>query len=291
MNAEGGREQSAARWRVNADASNDEVYPVLVRDPVWNCFALADLEPPLRAYSQFVLASRGASSALCLILRHPVLGEVVSPSGEEEGIAAILQAVALPERPLLQVYEAHISLLQRYYRPETDAGWRRLQRMAITSTSWCPCRPETPRPIRQLTAADVPALQAFYTRHGQGRFSAALFAQNLFFGAYEDTSIVAAGGTHVLAHRSHLAVLGAILTAPDRRRQGYATAITSALVAQLFAQGFPLVLLNVLRDNGDAIRVYRRLGFQTQYQLVTGMGVRRPECSGRVLRQDLGPLP
>lgn len=273
----------AAGWRVSTDASDEEVASVLSCDPVWNCFALADLEPPLRGSSQFVLASRGASCALCLILRHPVIGEVVSPWGEQEGIEAILQEVMLPARPLLQMQEAHVALLARFYRPET-ANWGRLLRMALTAASWYPHLDEPPHPVQQLTAADLPALQAFYASSAAGRFAGALFAQNLFFGAYEGASLVAAGGTHVLAQRFPLAVLGWILVAPSARRQGYGTALTSALVAHLFAQGFPLVVLNVLEDNDDAIGIYQRLGFQTQHHVVTGRSVQRSARSPRAIR-------
>ena len=37
-------------WRITRDATNDEAYAILSQDPVWNCFALADLELPLRDY-------------------------------------------------------------------------------------------------------------------------------------------------------------------------------------------------------------------------------------------------
>lgn len=274
-------------WRVSADASDEEVFSVLARDPIWNCFALADLEPPLRAYSQFALASRGAERALCLILRHPVLGEVVAPYGDEAGLAALLQEVALPEHPLLQVQEAHLSLLQRYYQPAPDESWRGMRRMAVAASDLAPHTYELPYPLMRLTAADVTALRAFYARYAEGRFSEALFAQNLFFGIYEGADLIAAGGTHVLAHRAHLAVLGGILTAPSARRQGYATALTSALVTYLFAHNFPLVVLNVFSDNDAALRIYQRLGFQTQHHLVTGKSLRRPAGAPPGLRMDV----
>ena len=79
-----------------ADAANDEAYAILSQDPIWNCFALADLEPPLRDYSQFAIASQDQSNerAICLILRHPIIGQVLSPFGEEGGVAAILNQLA-----------------------------------------------------------------------------------------------------------------------------------------------------------------------------------------------------
>lgn len=122
-------------WHITQDATNDEAYAILAQDPVWNCFALADLEARLREYSQFAVASQDESDerAICLILRHPIIGQVLSPFGSREGVAALLKQLTLPERPLIQVQDLHIPALQRYYQPETT--WRRQWRMAITQAS------------------------------------------------------------------------------------------------------------------------------------------------------------
>jgi ribosomal protein S18 acetylase RimI-like enzyme len=92
----------------------------------------------------------------------------------------------------------------------------------------------------------------------------------MYLGAYEGERTVAAGGTHALGTAHRIAVLGNILTAPEARGQGYATAITETLVATLFAQHFSCVVLNVLGDNSPAIRIYQRLGFQTHHSFLTG---------------------
>jgi len=263
-------------WHITPDATNDEAYAILSQDPVWNCFALADLEPPLRDYSQFAMASQEESNerAICLILRHPIIGEVLSPFGSREGVAAILQQLALPERPLIQAQELYMLVLKRYYQPETT--WRRMLRMAITSNSWRSQTSVPLRPIKQLTISDLPALKNLYTQHPESGFSADLFTQGLYFGAYAGERIIAAGGTHALVPTHRIAVLGNILTAPEACGQGYATAITAALVATLFEQQFSLVVLNVFEENSTAIRIYQRLGFQTHHQLVTGKASRSP---------------
>ena len=94
-------QSSSSGWQVTADAGNDLAYAILSQDPIWNCFALADLESPLRQYSQFAVASReGAlARALCLILRHPVIGEALSPFGPDEGLTAILDVPNCPNIP------------------------------------------------------------------------------------------------------------------------------------------------------------------------------------------------
>ena len=157
--------QSLSRWHITPNASNDQAYPILSQDPVWNSFALADLEPPLRNYSQFAMASQDESNAhaICLILRHPIIGQVLSPFGREEGVAAILKHVSLPEYPLIQAQEIHIPLLQNYYQPETT--WKSMVRMAITSNSLSSLSPVPHRPVKQLTVSDIPALKKLYAQH------------------------------------------------------------------------------------------------------------------------------
>ena len=262
--------QHSSDWRVNQDATNDEAYAILSQDPIWNCFALADLEAPLRQYSQFPTAYREKSNerAICLVLRHPSIGQVLSPFGAEEGVTAILKHLTLPEHPLVQSQKMHISLLQHYYRPEMR--WKVLLRMTITPDSLRFQAHALHQLVRQLTVSDVPALKNLYTRHSEMAFPADLFAQNIYFGVYEGAELVAAGGTHVVVPKFHIAVLGDVLTAPQARRRGYATAITAALVMKLFELHYSPVILNVFADNNDAIRVYQRLGFQTRLKLLTG---------------------
>jgi hypothetical protein len=88
--------QHSSGWHVNQDATDDEAYAILSQDPVWNCFALADLQAPLRQYSQFPIAYREGRNehAICLVLCHPSIGQVLSPCGAEAGVAAILNVFA-----------------------------------------------------------------------------------------------------------------------------------------------------------------------------------------------------
>ena len=267
---------SSSRWQITPDADNAQAAAILSQDPVWNSFALADLEPPLRDYCQFAVAAQDDSHerAICLILRHPIIGQVLSPFGSVAGVAAILAHVALPERPLIQAQELHAPLLRRYYRAETT--WRSMLRMAITGASWRSVPAAPPHPVVRLTASDVPALTDLHRRDPESAFSAELFSRALCFGVYAGDRLIAAGGTHALDPAHGIAVLGNIFTAPEARNQGYATAITTALVATLLGQNVSLVVLNVFADNSPAIRIYQRLGFQTRHHLVTGRATLSP---------------
>jgi ribosomal protein S18 acetylase RimI-like enzyme len=266
--------QSADRWQITPDAGDDQFYAMLARDPVWNSFALADLEPPLREYSQFAVAigDSDQETAICLFLRHPVIGEVLSPFGDAEGVEAILAHCNPPEHPLIQAQDTHVRALTRYYRPETI--WRAQWRMAITSASQLSLPASSPHPVQHLTVADLPALRALYSRDPESAFAAELFPEGLYFGLYQGNAIVAAAGTHVLCPAHSIAVLGNVLTAPEARRQGYAAAVTAALVRALLDQGIAAVVLNVFVSNLTAIGVYERLGFATHNLVWTGRAVK-----------------
>ncbi len=258
-------------WRITPDAPTAEARTLLAHNPVWNCFALADLEPPLRAYSQFAIAFHTVSGeqAICLVLRHPIIGQVLSPAGNADGVNAILQQISLPENPLIQARTLHLVPLRACYRPATS--WQEIWRMAIKREAWVnPGTASSQTVVTRLTSSDLPALKELYRQNPDSLFSADLFSQGLYFGVYVDDKIVAAGGTHVLVPAHGLAVLGHILTAPHARRRGYSTAITSALVTALFQQHLIYVILNVFVENHSAIRLYQRLGFRTYHEFQTG---------------------
>ncbi|MGZ3715434.1 MAG: GNAT family N-acetyltransferase [Ktedonobacterales bacterium] len=232
----------------------------------------------MREYSQFAIASHEDTNthALCLIVRHPIIGQVLSPFGEAEGVAAILAHIALPDHPLIQAQEIHVPVLQRHYQPHTS--WRPMLRMAITpGQSPSPSPSHTSQPsVQQLTISDLRALKHLYAQNPERAFSAALFAQALYFGAYDGERLVAAGGTHALTPAHRLAVLGNIFTLPEARGHGYARAITASLVAALFNQHIGHVILNVFEDNAPAIHVYQRVGFQAHHRLITGKALLSP---------------
>ena len=249
-------------WQVTLHASDAEAAALLSQDRVWNCFALADLLPPFREYSQVAIARQtdSADCAACFVLRHPAL-TVVSPFGAPEGVAAILARLDLPALALLQTQEVHLPLVQGYYR--CQPGERVLLRMAVSADTFLsPAVVPHVQPER-LTPVDLVALQNLYAHFSETHFRADLLEHGVFYGIRSGDKIVAAGGTHVVAFDYGLAVLGNIFTHPDARRQGYARAVTAALVTDLLAQGCRDVVLNVVSDNSPAIALYISLGFQT----------------------------
>jgi ribosomal protein S18 acetylase RimI-like enzyme len=249
-------------WLVNLSATDEEAHEALSADRVWSCFALADLLPPHREYAQFAVARSETRRAICLVLREPAL-TVVSPGGDPTGVAVLLERIALPGRALIQARAAHLPAVERYYRPISP--WLTMRRMAVTSETFRPpdAQLEGAARLERLTADDLPDLTALYSLFPAGHFRPELLDSGAFFGVREGERLLAAGGTHTVAEPFAIAVVGNIFTHPKARRRGYASAVTAAIVCELFRRGMRDVALNVVQGNHAAISVYERLGFAT----------------------------
>jgi ribosomal protein S18 acetylase RimI-like enzyme len=255
-------------WHIALNLNDHDARAVLEQDRIWNCFALADLLPPFRAYSQYALATRsdGLEHATCFIIRHPAF-TVLSPAGASDGLAALLAALPLPQQTLIQAQPQHLPILRRRYHMK--ANRRKLLRMAVSAQTFRSSLALSSLPFERLTPNDAAALETLYKLYTEAHFLPDHLKYGVFYGIRAGEGFLAAGGTHAIAPAYGIAVLGSIFTHPDARRHGYATAITTALTSHLLARGCYDVVLNVLADNAPAIRLYKRLGFQTHYRYWT----------------------
>ena len=82
-------------------------------------------------------------------------------------------------------------------------------------------------------------------------------------------AVVRAGGrvvcTAQIAVEDALAGLFDVITAPDARRQGYATLACASLLSWAWQHGAHAAYLQVSADNAPAIASYRKFGFATVY--------------------------
>jgi predicted GNAT family acetyltransferase len=149
-------------------------------------------------------------------------------------------------------------------------------RMTLDPADFCP----VPHHARQLSLADLPALEALFADgapHGEAPdfFNAEMLAQGVFFGMFEATDLVACAGTHLVAPEEGVAAIGNVYTRRDRRGLGLAAQVTSAVAAELLGHSPPLlVALNVNQANAAALRVYERLGFRRYCPFYEGLAER-----------------
>jgi ribosomal protein S18 acetylase RimI-like enzyme len=256
-------EQVMARWTVEPEAGHETAVSVLSQDRIANGYALADLEPPFGAYTKVAVAHRDgeAPSAACLILRGPDFTAMVT-HGDAEGLDAILSAIDLPERAHVGMATAHVAVVERRFRIITRAE---RARMAVTRETFRPLPSASATPVR-LGPADAPALLDLYADYGESFFVSAQLDGGVFYGIRREGSLVAAGGTHVVAPRAGIAAVGNIYTRPAARGRGYAAAVTAAVTADLLSLPVRDVILNVAVENEPARSIYRRLGYRTHTQ-------------------------
>jgi RimJ/RimL family protein N-acetyltransferase len=262
----------AEDWQIDPDASDEVACEALAGDRIWNAFAIADLEPPFRAYSRIAVARRPGTDqvATCLMIQTPDFSVVV-PYGEPTGVAAILATVNLPATAGVMVQPEHEEAVDRWY--DFPRGRKLMVRMATDAANFRDVPPTSG--LVRLHPPDLEELLELYTNYPANHFVPIQIEHGVYFGVRKDGHLVAAGGTHVLAPKYGIATLGGIFTLPEMRGRGYASSVTSALVAELLALGCRDVALTVYAENDIAQRVYARLGFREHCQYETGDGVLR----------------
>lgn len=260
-------------WQIEPDAGDFAAYTMFAADRAWTGYAIADLEPPFRAYTRVGLAWQGDKppSAACLILRHPEFNVIV-PHGHPEGVAAILAAAELPETAMLSARTEHRSLLDRYY--EVPDGWREMERMVVTPETFRP--PEGLSPVvERLHLSDLEALLDLYRGYPESAFIPDHVRNGVFYGVRSGRALVAAGGTHIVAAGAGIAAVGSIYTRPAARGHSYATAITAAVVSELLVIPCRDIILNVAVTNEMARAIYARLGFRSHCRFWEAQAHRR----------------
>jgi RimJ/RimL family protein N-acetyltransferase len=247
----------SAGWTVRL-ADDAAARAFLERDPAWNGYALADLEPPHRQYARFCLAARAGQDRAALLRYTPPEFTVVELTGDPGGVAALLAAGGLPRRTQLIARLEHRPAITAHYRSDR---WDPMWRMALAPGGLR--LPAGVERARRLGPADLPALRGLYAaRDYFAPFSDAMLDGGVYYGLWHDGRLVAAAGTHVVARIGQVAAVGNVYTLPEARGRGYAQATAAAVVRDLLAQGCRRVILNVHAGNQAAIAAYHRLGFE-----------------------------
>lgn len=199
---------------------------------------------------------------------------VLSACGAADGVAAFAASdYPLPERPFLMVRPGDLAALDRRYQCE---ALDHMLRMVLNASD---LRSESVAEIETvaLTMDDLPALAALYGTETETEtaFSPEMLQHGIFYGVFKGGELVAAAGTHTIARRRAIGVIGSVLTRPDYRGRGLATATTGAVAWALARAGIRVLALNVRADNAPALAIYRRLGFSARQEFYEGFATLR----------------
>ena len=230
---------------------------ILQTDSRWAVYALGDLAPHRFAHSTW-LHVPGDEPALVLLYREfstPVLVAVGRPAA----VRPLLDEVH-EESMFLHVQPGIVDLLRPRYRMDHEnAMWR----MILDPTRFPSGGAEGVVP---LGMDDLTALQRLYADGEPAGevphfFFPSMLEDHAFFGIWEGSDLITAGGTHLVEPAEGIAAIGNIYTRRDRRGRGLATRVTHAITAELLRRGLPIIALNVVQGNAPAVHVYEKLGF------------------------------
>lgn len=230
---------------------------ILETDRRWAVYALGDLEPPHREFSEWRTTPDG--TALLLLYRR-VTPSVLFTLGPIGQLRPLLEQLAEPALFLLVRPEILPVLKERYIVEAEIPMWR-----MVLAPGQLP--PLTHTPAKQLGMEQVSALEKLFadgraTGEEPDFFFPALVAEGAFFGIWEGETLVAAAGTHLVSENLSLAAVGCVYVRRDKRGQGLGRAVTHAVTAHLVERGLQTVVLNVKQSNAPAIHVYESLGYE-----------------------------
>jgi RimJ/RimL family protein N-acetyltransferase len=236
---------------------------------VYAAYAIGDLEPGLYEQCTWAGATRAGTMQALVLYYQGLMPPALLVMGANAGLRAILRKTLRPQQVYFTCRAQHLPLTEEVYAwQQTIAMWRMV------------LRPPSFRPVAgdclRLTPADGDRLAELYRGGGGLAYAPAQLERGVFYGIEAESRLVAAAGTHLASPTYSVAAMGNVFTRPEHRGQGYASATTSAVVAELLQQGIRDIVLNVAQANQSAIRIYERLGFERHCPFVEGPATALP---------------
>jgi ribosomal protein S18 acetylase RimI-like enzyme len=252
---------------------------VLITDPIWSAYALADMQPAFAPFAHWGLGHSAEGDGVVLFftaLDPPVLFAI----GPAAAVADALRQLALPDTLYLTVLHEHLPLLSAGYIPSNGlhAMWRMAWRGGQTEL------PSAPG-LARLQREDSEAIRQLYAHGGPftpDAFDPYQFKDGVFFGVKDEHgALLAVGGTHIIDRPNRGAALGNIYTRPDCRGRGLAKSVTRAIVHTLSAEGVTNLILNVDQQNLAACSLYEQLGFVSHCPYIEATVARKVDRAGQ----------
>jgi len=254
-------------WQVKTLSDKEQILAFLQQDRIYAAYAIGDLEPGLFAQSQwFGAKDDGKTQSLALFftgLQPPALFTM----GDGDGVAAILASALQPDQAYFTCRAEHLPVVEASYALDEV---EEMFRMAIATADFR----RVPGPTIKLDVSHLDALRQLYRLGGGDAFAPYQLRDGVYYGVEVSGQLVSVAGTHLVSPAFGVAAVGNIFTHPNRRRRGYATACTSHVVEELLNQGLDVVL-NVNRENAEAIRIYEKLGFRRHCPYIEVIGNRK----------------
>jgi ribosomal protein S18 acetylase RimI-like enzyme len=248
---------------------------MLETDRPWAAYALADLEPGFFEHATWFTA--GSAAPALAVVYSAFATPVLITLGNAPALQPILHEIdrtLSPSELYVVVRPDVVPLLTEGYVLTQEKA---MQRMVLDPRQY---QPRVGAGVVRLDNADVEAVRRLYadgaaSGEAPDWFLPEMLTQGVYYGRREAGELVAIAGTHVVTTREGVGCLCNLYTRRDRRGRGLSTQVTSAVTAQLMNLKLQTIALNVRENNGPAIRVYERLGFQRYCGYVEAVAMKR----------------
>ncbi len=261
----------------------------LERDRLFSAYAICDLEDREFGRTRWGAAWSG-DEMIALVLEYGGLSpQPLFVLGEHEGIQRVLTDVIRPRAAYVAALPGDLAAVATQYR--IDAG-PPMVRMWVDRSTFRPHEGD----VHRLEPSEIGELNRLYGLGFASWLPSSTIGDGVYYGIRIGGRLVAAAGTHVISPNARLAVVGNVLTNPEHRSRGYATAVTSAVTNELL-RTCDEVVLNVRSDNPPALKAYRHLGYQEhvrfEERLIHRLGSPWPRFTAlrRLLGRSPAPVP
>jgi RimJ/RimL family protein N-acetyltransferase len=225
----------------------------LERDRLFAAYAICDLEDREFRRTRWGIAMADDQVVAVGLEYSGLTPQPLFVMGRNDGITAILRDVVRPRAAYLAAQAEALPAVAQSYR--VDPGPPMI-RMWVDRSRFQPA----PAAVERLLPVEVSELNRLYQLGFAAWLSSSTIEEGVYYGIRVNGRLVSAAGTHVISREARLAVVGNVLTHTSHRGRGYATAVTSAVTAELLRYCDDVVL-NVRADNPPAIQAYRKLGY------------------------------
>ena len=236
---------------------------LLARNPQKTSYLLGDLEEPFFSDCTWYGSFYDGQLLAVLLLYKGLSVPTLLTYGDPDLFAGILDHYheALPSEGFAKVHPEHLHAFTKYFEHSVHGN---MWCMTLDQQHYLPSQFTTQtEKLRRITNDDIleEILKLFEINYPDNYFEATQLKKGVYFGLFVDDKLISIAGTHVFSQSEKVASLGNIVTAKEYRGRGYANAVLSALVEQLFTMNCKFISLHVDQNNHTAINSYRRAGF------------------------------
>jgi ribosomal protein S18 acetylase RimI-like enzyme len=241
----------------------DRARELLERDRVWCAYALADLDPALREFSDVwikhgsvLLRYRGLEPAVLFAYGRPEVIRTLYMNLEPARYSFTFDLSVRAELDDLLTLEHEVEMHRMDFRG--------------------PKRPvSSPEPASRLSSEQLDDILALIDDQPDrpDAFDPGQVASGTFFGVWQAGNLVAMAGTHVVSRLMDVAAIGNVFTHPDWRGAGFARAASAAVLEDLLAMGIRTIVLNTQVHNQAATKLYSGLGFESYCPYMEGVAL------------------